>query len=94
MFEKLEAKRDFYFPLEARLALSTCVTSEQVISNLIWVNLPTQHDALQTINDHHHKTVDKLGTKLRKMSRDARKPVFGVSDQVQHKPACTSSEKS
>ena len=31
---------------------------------------------------------------LSKMSRDARKPVFGVSDQVQHKPACTSSEKS
>ena len=28
------------------------------------------------------------------MSRDARKPVFGVSDQVRHKPACTSSEKS
>ena len=27
-------------------------------------------------------------------SRDARKPVFGVSDQVRHKPACTSSEKS
>ena len=23
------------------------------------------------------------------MSRDARKPVFGVSDQVRHKPACT-----
>ena len=28
------------------------------------------------------------------MSLDARKPVFGVSDQVRHKPACTSSEKS
>ena len=28
------------------------------------------------------------------MSRDARKPVFGVSDQVRHKPACTVSEKS
>ena len=28
------------------------------------------------------------------LSRDARKPVFGVSDQVRHKPACTSSEKS
>ena len=27
-------------------------------------------------------------------SLDARKPVFGVSDQVRHKPACTSSEKS
>ena len=25
-------------------------------------------------------------------SRDARKPVFGVSDQVRHKPACTISE--
>ena len=25
-------------------------------------------------------------------SLDARKPVFGVSDQVRHKPACTSSE--
>ena len=24
------------------------------------------------------------------LSRDARKPVFGVSDQVRHKPACTS----
>ena len=23
------------------------------------------------------------------MSRDARKPVFGVSDQVSHKPGCT-----
>ena len=28
------------------------------------------------------------------MSLDARKPVFGVSDQVRHKPACTRSEKS
>ena len=28
------------------------------------------------------------------LSRDARKPVFGVSDQVRHKPSCTSSEKS
>ena len=28
------------------------------------------------------------------VSLDARKPVFGVSDQVRHKPACTSSEKS
>ena len=28
------------------------------------------------------------------LSRDARKPVFGVSEQVRHKPACTSSEKS
>ena len=28
------------------------------------------------------------------LSRDARKPVFGVSDQVRHKPTCTSSEKS
>ena len=28
------------------------------------------------------------------LSRDARKPVFGVSDQVRHKPAYTSSEKS
>ena len=28
------------------------------------------------------------------MSRDARKPVFGVSDQVRHKPACISSETS
>ena len=28
------------------------------------------------------------------MSLDARKPVFGVSNQVRHKPACTSSEKS
>ena len=28
------------------------------------------------------------------LSRDARKPVFRVSDQVRHKPACTSSEKS
>ena len=27
------------------------------------------------------------------MSRDVKKPVFGVSDQVRHKPACTSSEK-
>ena len=27
------------------------------------------------------------------MSRDARKPVFGVSEQVPHKPACTSSER-
>ena len=26
------------------------------------------------------------------LSRDARKPVFGVSDQVRHKPGCTSSE--
>ena len=28
------------------------------------------------------------------VSRDARKPVFGVSDQVRHKPACTVTEAS
>ena len=28
------------------------------------------------------------------ISRDARKPVFGVSDNVQHKPACTVIEDS
>ena len=26
------------------------------------------------------------------MSRDVRKPVFGVSDQVPHKPGCTATE--
>ena len=26
------------------------------------------------------------------LSRDARKPVFGVSDQVQYKPGCTATE--
>ena len=26
------------------------------------------------------------------LSRDARKPVFGISDQVRHKPGCTVSE--
>ena len=28
------------------------------------------------------------------LSRDARKPVIGVSDQARHKPACSSTEKS
>ena len=28
------------------------------------------------------------------MSRDARKPVFGVSDQVPHKPVCAATEES
>ena len=28
-----------------------------------------------------------------KMSRDARKPVFGVSNQVRHKPACAVTDK-
>ena len=27
-----------------------------------------------------------------KMSRDVRKPVFGVSDQAPHKPGCTATE--
>ena len=27
------------------------------------------------------------------LSRDVRKPVFGVSDQVRHKPVCTVTEK-
>ena len=35
-----------------------------------------------------------LPSVLLHLSRDARKPVFGVSDQVRHKPTCTSSEKS
>ena len=26
------------------------------------------------------------------MSRDVRKPVFGISDQVRHKPGCTATE--
>ena len=26
------------------------------------------------------------------MNRDARKPVFGVSDQVRHKPVCAAAE--
>ena len=29
---------------------------------------------------------------MNEMSRDARKPVFGVSDQVRHKPLCAVSE--
>ena len=28
------------------------------------------------------------------MSRDVRKPVFGVSDQVRHKPGCAATEDS
>ena len=28
------------------------------------------------------------------MSSDARKPVFGVSDKVRHKPACAAAKKS
>ena len=35
-----------------------------------------------------------LNASRNEVSRDVRKPVFGVSDQVRHKPACTSSEKS
>ena len=30
----------------------------------------------------------------RQLSRDAREPVFGVSDQLSHKPACTVTEES
>ena len=45
-----------------------------------------------------HSSIDtgiyKTSLSLEQLSRDARKPVFGVSDQVRHKPACTSSEKS
>ena len=41
--------------------------------------------------DHYTRTAQ---IPITLMSRDARKPVFGVSDQVRHKPACTSSEKS
>ena len=29
---------------------------------------------------------------LHNMSRDVRKPVFGVSDQVRHKPGCAATE--
>ena len=32
---------------------------------------------------------EKKKTVLGYMSRDVRKPVFGVSDQVRHKPGCT-----
>ena len=36
---------------------------------------------------------DPFVTKRRhNLSRDARKPVFGVSDQVRHKPVCAVSE--
>ena len=41
----------------------------------------------------HHKALHRFAYQYY-MSLDARKPVFGVSDQVRHKPACTSSEKS
>ena len=37
-----------------------------------------------------HKCVRMYGSVY--MSRDVRKPVFGVSDQVRHKPACTATE--
>ena len=32
------------------------------------------------------------GSGYHEISRDARKPVFGISDQVRHKPGCTVSE--
>ena len=37
-------------------------------------------------------TIRKIHIKTNRMSRDARKPVFGVSDQVGHKPTCTLTE--
>ena len=53
----------------------------------------------------HHQTEDgdspynsiqphdiRLTPPYHDMSRDARKPVFGISDQVRHKPGCTVSE--
>ena len=37
---------------------------------------------------------DRVNSDTYEMSGDVRKPVFGVSDQIRHKPDCTSSEKS
>ena len=38
------------------------------------------------------KKTTKIGELYQHLSRNARKPVFGVSDQVRHKPACTVTE--
>ena len=45
-------------------------------------------DSVCQIDEHHDyaPTVSDL-------SFDARKPVFGVSDQVRHKPTCTVTDK-
>ena len=49
----------------------------------------------RSIDDDYTPTVrsEFVIPPTQKLSRDARKPVFGVSDQVRHKPTCTISEK-
>ena len=41
---------------------------------------------------HKFSEARKICCNQPKMSRDVRKPVFGVSDQVRHKPGCTGTE--
>ena len=54
------------------------------------LNTPLNNSSV-VINSSPLKTYESTCTSF--MSRDARNPVFGVSYQVPHKPACTVSEK-
>ena len=59
------------------------------------LQMPLNTDASHLKNVQHDGS--SMRTRyLRKLtdyeSRDARKPVFGVSDQVRHKPGCTVTE--
>ena len=63
-----------------------------VYSMLIW-----KHSALPELLAVPRENILPVSEKAQKMSktlmsRDARKPVFGVSDQVRHKTACAVSE--
>ena len=72
----------------ALLILGVCEL--RIVTEQIHIKGSASHEGLKYINMHHISDF-WLGVILsgHKMSRNAKKPVFGVSDQVRHKPACT-----
>ena len=87
--------RLFYLALVAHIALPD---NQAALIALVAYRNPnlSLHDlsSLAILDQSYWPHLQKLALKMRMLSLDARKPVFGVSDQVRHKPACTSSEKS
>ena len=56
---------------------------------------PTMQDPDLSAQPHKIRRINtlvKIGLSYLHMSLVVRKPVFGVSDQVRHKPGCTSTE--
>ena len=73
-------------------ATASLISSNLVLSGVWPAGNPVATEIIDLTSGKHIREMNTPLTPNLYMSRDARKPVFGISDQVRHKPGCTSSE--